>query len=157
MFILGSPMGGHEPPPSPLLPSAMGEEPLILLACLMACQERTALLAHSLPGRLACLARPGLSWPAHRSRCVSNPPSPPGRQVDRCRMGAPEGPSPSLLCPLSSWPPGSRSQEPPGVANRQLQACRSRRRAVARAAGEGEGRERAEKGVGGARAPLTEK
>ena len=36
----------------------------MLPACLMACQEQTALLPHSLPGRLACLACPGLSWPA---------------------------------------------------------------------------------------------
>ena len=43
-------MGGHEPPPLPSLHSspAMGEEPPMLLARLMACQEQNALLTLSL-------------------------------------------------------------------------------------------------------------
>ena len=55
-------MGEHEPPPSLHSSPAMGEEPTTLLAYLMACQEQTALLGNSLPGpgRLACLARPGV-------------------------------------------------------------------------------------------------
>ena len=58
----------------------------MLLACLMACQEHTAMLTHSPTDRHAWIARPGPSWPAHRS----NPLSPPVRQADRCRLGTPE-------------------------------------------------------------------
>ena len=158
-FILGSPMdpwGGTSPPSLNSSP-AVGKELPILLACLMACQEETALLTHSPPHRLACLSLPGPQGPAH----CSNPSSAPVRQEERCNVGALEaqeerqrgrgdlgprerqgrpGPSPSLFCPLS-WPPGSS-----GVLRGQLQACR--RRAIAHAAGEG--RELEEKGVGGA-------
>ena len=46
-FILGSPKGGTSLPSLHSSP-AVGEEPPILLACPMACQEQTALLTHSL-------------------------------------------------------------------------------------------------------------
>ena len=58
---------------------AVGEEPPILLACLMACQEATALLTHSPTDRHAWFARPGPSWPAHRSNPLL--PWSAGRQV----------------------------------------------------------------------------
>ena len=38
-FILSSPMGRHEPSPPLHSSPAVGEEPPILLACLMACQR----------------------------------------------------------------------------------------------------------------------
>ena len=103
------------------------------------------LLAHSLPGRLAPFAaRPGLSWPAHRS----NAPSPPGRQVDRCRVGIPEaqerqrgrgggqGPDPASSAPLLSWPPRAswgRQRAAAGLSQARHRACprrgeRARRR-----------------------------
>ena len=95
--------GGHEPPPLSTLHSspAMGEEPPILLACLMACrQEETALLTHSLTGRLACLAlaRPGPGLSLSLSRVVASPspslhptPTPPPPLFNR-QTGADWGP-----------------------------------------------------------------
>ena len=114
-LYLVRPWGGHEPPPSLHSSPAVGEEPPMLLACLMACQEHTTILTHP-PAPTGSPESRGLArrWPAHRS----NPTCPPGRQADMCRLGALEArgrqrgrgrggqgpgpsPSPSLLCPLS--------------------------------------------------------
>eukprot|EP00967_Tisochrysis_lutea_P098525 scaffold145606_cov35-Tisochrysis_lutea.AAC.1 len=64
----------------------MGEERPTLLACLMACQEQITLLTHSLPGRLACLAHPGMSWPGRAPKKVTE-----GAQHTTDRTTAREG------------------------------------------------------------------
>ena len=141
--------GGARAPPSPPLhsPPAMGEEPPVLLACLMACQEQTAVLAHSqlsLSGKLARLARLGLSWPAHRSKTPGwglwSPAEaryslrwlrrvsgrwrgghgglpPPGLPVGCVGVGGGGGPAPSVerCCSALSSPPPLPHRAPPSA------------------------------------------
>ena len=82
------------PPPSPLFPCHGGgtthapgmPDGLPGARSRLPCWP-TLSLARS-PASCLALARPGLSWPAHRS----NPSSPPGRRADRCRVGGPDRP-----------------------------------------------------------------